>query len=927
MSDDSTEDLDNLIDEELIEYAETSQAKGSAIDLTGDAETQARATIPLADATINILRKHFIHSKESMKRANHGSAFTHCPASIPIAEEYTRLRALLSEHACLELQKDIIARIRQFEIFIRNLKKLVQEETASWQAINHPAGDGLLEDHQTNLTALSSICDEFRMHLNHWICIKHRVQSNRWLRAALPSYLRVIYQVCRRFVKLQETAFWWTEKLLKTGMQVFAYVDRRSLTYNDVFSIVRGIEEYNTLIQLVRCNTHEMKLSSHSLYGDEERSRSSHSYLVQSCQFTAVDSSTTKPLHFTRLLNSLAQEWAKSAVAITRHFFDSQPLLLESMQSSRCLHVDGLSTSHTEFVTASVSQSKQYSNSPQLTTSDYHSESLGRRELTTTVDITTGASPLLDFGKKEKEYITKVIQITCQRTSLIRKSKHTPQSLTPSLSRKSDSFSRGSEAAILEEKSSESFSRNDPKRKSVSWGDSHDMSVCKQLIAKYNDALWKAFGEMLEDSLNHGMSWAKQSEQKNYVGCLDLCTSGALQIFIQSVSHACGKGYFTKQGSQQVAQVLRRIKARANLVLCDVAISRCLSSMQGAKAIEVIPLHDDRKSTRTAMLLRNAIILARGQLAGTPVRADSFTISKGSPVHHVYSDYRIRSNVIGRLATVICLAEEWCKGKAFQFLRSYKVAPFVLIIHSDLMILHKELTMALRLFCDDMFLVQMAAIQAQLDSLKKFQVDMKHRLVEKALDLTHKILAMEMPSARTWKRLSSDQELETQSYAENVVDNVLAPVIDGAKHLCTEDQVLAVETFIDAICKTWLEYLLKHKIKFSVRGAAQLRKDFAYLEDFIEVHFNDESLKLQIMRCTQVRRFTSVIWLLQDQPTTGENRSLSSRNRIAPMELLDKGQEHYEQLEDKAQWTALRAGTPIGRTLFPCLPLSATEGC
>ena len=54
----------------------------------------------------------------------------------------------------------------------------------------------------------------------------------------------------------------WTEKLLKTGMQVFAYVDRRSLTYNDVFSIVRGIEEYNTLIQLVRVNTQEMCLTS-----------------------------------------------------------------------------------------------------------------------------------------------------------------------------------------------------------------------------------------------------------------------------------------------------------------------------------------------------------------------------------------------------------------------------------------------------------------------------------------------------------------------------------------------------------------------------------------------------------------------------------------------------------------------------------------
>lgn len=52
---------------------------------------------------------------------------------------------------------------------------------------------------------------------------------------------------------------------------MFAYVDRRSLTYNDVFSIVRGIEEYNTLIQLVRLNTLEMRLSSHKHSGKNKR--------------------------------------------------------------------------------------------------------------------------------------------------------------------------------------------------------------------------------------------------------------------------------------------------------------------------------------------------------------------------------------------------------------------------------------------------------------------------------------------------------------------------------------------------------------------------------------------------------------------------------------------------------------------------------
>ena len=47
----------------------------------------------------------------------------------------------------------------------------------------------------------------------------------------------------------------------------------------------------------------------------------------------------------------------------------------------------------------------------------------------------------------------------------------------------SSNIAVGNEQVILEEPS-ETFIRHDSKRKSVSWGDTHDMSVCRQLIAK-----------------------------------------------------------------------------------------------------------------------------------------------------------------------------------------------------------------------------------------------------------------------------------------------------------------------------------------------------------------------------------------------------------------------------------------------------------
>jgi hypothetical protein len=64
-------------------------------------------------------------------------------------------------------------------------------------------------------------------------------------------------------------------------------------------------------------------------------------------------------------------------------------------------------------------------------TSDYFSD-IGSRKTASPTDYIgdsvdfcdqEGGSPLLDFGRKERDYISKVIQITCQRTSLLRKNK------------------------------------------------------------------------------------------------------------------------------------------------------------------------------------------------------------------------------------------------------------------------------------------------------------------------------------------------------------------------------------------------------------------------------------------------------------------------------------------------------------------------
>lgn len=76
--------------------------------------------------------------------------------------------------------------------------------------------------------------------------------------------------------------------------------------------------------------------------------------------------------------------------------------------------------------------------------SDYFSDSGSKKAvLPTSPDVIDFSeqcptSPLLDFGRKERDYISKVIQIACQRTSLLRKNKFLSVHSGKSLSRKLD---------------------------------------------------------------------------------------------------------------------------------------------------------------------------------------------------------------------------------------------------------------------------------------------------------------------------------------------------------------------------------------------------------------------------------------------------------------------------------------------------------
>lgn len=138
-----------------------------------------------------------------------GSSVGHCAHSVAISREYIQLRQQMTSHAVLELRRDVATRLHQFETFVKSLQKMVDEESSSLVAINQSI-DTIedWEEYKTHLIAVSSVCDEFRMHLNHWMCVKQHVYNRRWLRPLIPQLSDQLQSICSNFIRLQETALW-----------------------------------------------------------------------------------------------------------------------------------------------------------------------------------------------------------------------------------------------------------------------------------------------------------------------------------------------------------------------------------------------------------------------------------------------------------------------------------------------------------------------------------------------------------------------------------------------------------------------------------------------------------------------------------------------------------------------------------------------
>ncbi len=493
--------------------------------------------------------------------------FTHCKHSIGFATKYAELCHLLQSRAELQFVQDYTSRVNQAATFVRELEELTRHEFAMWWAI---CQEKLNEVPHTKLEHLGSLCEDLRIHVNHWNSLKQLIHTDPWLRQKIPSLTIDINIICQTLTNLRDQAIAWLSKLIHIGFHVIAHCDLERFTQDSLWAITRGLEDFNAIVSTIRGESKKPgpALSLCDSVSPHKRF-SAHS---NSCYNLGA---SVRPISFAQVLGMLASERSKYAATATHDFFASSKDFLHMVVSRR---LPGYSW-------ADDCQLFKTRLRARGDTSDYHSASGSHISLGTAMlhvgpivapDLSHQPSPLIDFHRREQNFATKFLQIVSHSTALLKKPKLSassekhgaktsskksssaglpPRPHAPRLSKTTKGSPVGSKPPVAPASTTSAAHTTNTttvtltapeatpgtKRKSVSWGDTNQMGLVNQVTQQYLDLLWASFGASLWAELERAV-WGGADTARGQLGNIRVCPDMVQQLLIRMIQQTCAKG-------------------------------------------------------------------------------------------------------------------------------------------------------------------------------------------------------------------------------------------------------------------------------------------------------------------------------------------------------------------------------------------------
>ncbi|KAM5126619.1 coiled-coil domain-containing protein 142 [Mantella aurantiaca] len=197
-----------------------------------------------------------------------------------------------------------------------------------------------------------------------------------------------------------------------------------------------------------------------------------------------------------------------------------------------------------------------------------------------------------------------------------------------------------------------------------------------------------------------------------------------------------------------------------------------------------------------------------------------------------------QQGVLTRSTLSLHLCDMWLRSRTQSFLSTGSLRQLVLITHGDLPVIKAQCRSlvaaaenASRLPSNQ---ISFLKIKRSRDVLEGLVVSLPHVLSSVCSRRAQDFFQHTMPAGRHWRgKLVTGPDLAPSDYAQAAVSAVLVPVLDGVNSLCPEDQVSAVCATLSVFMEAWMGHILREKIKFSLQGALQLRRDFECVREVL----------------------------------------------------------------------------------------------
>ncbi|CAN8207853.1 unnamed protein product [Coccothraustes coccothraustes] len=367
--------------------------------------------------------------------------------------------------------------------------------------------------------------------------------------------------------------------------------------------------------------------------------------------------------------------------------------------------------------------------------------------------------------------------------------------------------------------------------KAVRWLDAARGPVTATLSARYRLLLWEAVGAVLGDSPGTPPA-----------------TPSATVAAAWELSRALAVARVPAECREELGRLCLQLLCRSVLCSWDTDFTRALGSGLSDKCLEAPGGSPGPGCSRTAQQLRclfPALALALRCLRLLPARP-----------HAPPGGLCLRLQVLGRCLAAVAAAHAWLTGRAGRYLAAWALPQFLLLTQGDLQVLKAEAEQLMlqvsRTFREpgdipgdspsepppspgSPWELQLCRqIRDVANSIQLFSGDVLWMFSTSCKRLSAEIFDQTMPLGRCW-RLGPRAELPSSpsAYAAAAVQTVLGQVLQGAQALPHDAQVPTLARVTTAFLEAWMDHILTRRIKFSLQGALQLRRDFEAVRELV----------------------------------------------------------------------------------------------